>query len=72
MKAGDIMFAVLDTSINTDEKNTPIMARIVGGPYKGGKLIGRFTLTDKRVMLSFNLLNLPDRGKYRDDQCGGH
>jgi intracellular multiplication protein IcmE len=63
VKAGDIMFAVLDTSINTDEKNTPIMARIVGGPYKGGKLIGRFTLTDKRVMLSFNLLNLPDRGK---------
>ena len=63
VKAGDIMFAVLDTSINTDEKNTPIMARIVGGPYKGGKLVGQFTLVDKRVLLAFNLLNLPDRGK---------
>lgn len=63
VKAGDIMFAVLDTAINTDEKGTPIMARIVGGPYKGGKLIGKFTLVDKRVLLSFNMLNLPDRNK---------
>lgn len=63
VKAGDIMFAVLETSINTDEKDTPVMARIVGGPYKGGKLIGRFSLADKRVFLTFNLLNLPDRGK---------
>jgi intracellular multiplication protein IcmE len=63
VKAGDIMFAVLDTSINTDEKDTPVMARIVGGPYKGGKLIGRFALVDQRVTLAFNLLNLPDRNK---------
>ena len=63
VKAGDIMFAVLETSINTDEKDTPVMARIVGGPYKGGKLIGRFSLADKRVFLTFNLLNLPDHGK---------
>ncbi len=63
VKAGSIMFAVLDTSINSDEKGTPVMARIVGGPYKGGKLLGQFTLVDKRLMLSFNLLNLPDRNK---------
>ncbi len=63
VKAGEIMFAVLDTSINTDEKDTPIMARIVGGPYKGGKLIGRFALVDKRVLLQFNLLNLPNRSQ---------
>lgn len=63
VKAGSIMFAVLDTSINSDEKGTPIMARIVGGPYKGGKLLGQFSLVDKRLMLTFNLLNLPDRDK---------
>ena len=63
VKAGDIMFAVLDTSVNSDEKGTPVMAHIVGGPYKGGKLIGQFTLVDKRLLLSFNLLNLPDRDK---------
>lgn len=63
LKAGDILFAVLDTSVNTDEKGTPIMARIVNGQYKGGKLIGRFTLVDKRVLLSFNLLSLPGRDK---------
>jgi intracellular multiplication protein IcmE len=62
VKAGDIMFAVLDTSINTDEE-TPIMARIVGGPYKDGKLVGRFKRVDKRVLLSFNLMNLPGRDK---------
>ncbi|MBS0351807.1 MAG: pentapeptide repeat-containing protein, partial [Proteobacteria bacterium] len=63
VKAGEIMFAILDTAINTDEKDTPIMARIVGGPYKGGKLIGRFVLVDKKVLLQFTLLNLPDRNK---------
>ena len=63
VKAGDIMFAVLDTSINTDEKGTPIMARIVGGPYKGGKLVGRFQLVDKKVLLQFTLLNLPGLDK---------
>ena len=63
VKAGTILFAVLDTSINSDEKGTPIMARIVGGNYKGGKLLGKFSLVDKRLMLSFNLLNLPDRDK---------
>ncbi len=63
VKAGDILFAVLDTAINTDEQGTPIMARVVGGPYKGGKLLGKFTLVDKRVMLSFTMLNLADRSK---------
>lgn len=63
VKAGEIMFAVLDTAVNTDEKDTPIMGRIVGGPYKGGKLIGRFALVDKRVLLQFTLLNLPNRDK---------
>ncbi len=63
VKAGDIMFAVLESAINSDEKGTPVMARIVGGPYKGGKLIGKFSLVDQRVLLTFNILNLPDRNK---------
>ncbi len=59
MKAGSVMFAVLDTSVNSDEKS-PIMASIVDGPLKGSKLIGRFTRVNQRVLLSFNLLNDPN------------
>lgn len=58
LKAGSIMFAVLDTSINSDEPS-PIMARVVTGPLKGARLLGQFTRVDKRVLVSFNLLNDP-------------
>lgn len=57
IKAGTVMYAVLDTSINSDEK-TPIMAKIVSGELKGAKLIGNFKRVDKKVLLTFNLLNI--------------
>ena len=57
-KAGTVMFAVIDTSVNSDEQ-TPIMAKIVTGPLKGSKLLGSFTRVDKKLLLSFNLLNVP-------------
>lgn len=62
VKAGTIMFAVLDTSIDTDE-STPIMARIVDGPLKGSKLLGTFERTNKTVLLKFNMLNSPKLSK---------
>jgi polyhydroxyalkanoate synthesis regulator phasin len=60
-KAGDIMFAVLDTTVNSDQPG-PVMATIVSGKFKGGKLLGSLTRTpDKqRVILKFNLLNMPE------------
>lgn len=58
IKAGTIMFAVLDTGINSDEKS-PILATIVTGKLKGSKLIGDFSRVDKKVLLKFNLLNVP-------------
>ncbi len=39
IKAGDIIFAVLDTQVNSDEPG-PVMATLVLGPYKGAKLLG--------------------------------
>jgi intracellular multiplication protein IcmE len=57
-KAGTVMYATLDTSVDSDEK-TPIMATIVSGELKGSKLIGSFKRVDKKVLLSFNLLNIP-------------
>lgn len=58
IKAGTVMFGVLDTSLNSDEANTPVMATIVSGQLKGAKLMGRFTRVDKRLLLNFNLVNV--------------
>jgi intracellular multiplication protein IcmE len=58
VKAGSVMFAVLDTGINSDEIS-PILATIVHGPLKGAKLLGQFARTDKKVVLSFTTMSLP-------------
>lgn len=58
IKAGTVLFAVLDTSINSDE-NTPIMGRVVAGPLNGSKLLGTFTRQHKRLLIQFNVLSSP-------------
>lgn len=58
IKAGSIIFAVLDTGLNSDEKS-PILATIVTGDLKGAKLIGDFDRIDKKVLIRFNLINVP-------------
>ena len=58
IKAGSILFAVLDTGINSDEKS-PILASIIAGPLKGSKVLGSFNRVDKRVVLSFSTLSIP-------------
>jgi intracellular multiplication protein IcmE len=62
IKAGSILFAVIQTSINSDE-NTPIMARIVTGDLNGSKLLGTFSRQNKRLLITFNLLNDPRYSK---------
>jgi type IV secretory pathway VirB10-like protein len=61
IKAGTILYGVLDTGINSDEKS-PILARIVTGEYKGAKLIGEFKkpANADRVVLQFSRLTLPE------------
>ncbi|MFT3742033.1 MAG: TrbI/VirB10 family protein [Gammaproteobacteria bacterium] len=59
IKAGTILFGVLDTGINSDEQS-PILATIVQeGPLKKGRLLGQFSRVDKKVLISFNTLSLP-------------
>ncbi len=60
VKMGDIMFAVMDTSVNSDEAG-PILATIVSGPYKGSKLIGSFTTTEQsgKMTIQFNNISVP-------------
>lgn len=66
VKAGDIVFAVLTTGVNSDEPS-PVMATIMSGPLKGAKLVGSIqpavtlpgTNGPTKVVLNFNLLNIP-------------
>ncbi len=64
IKAGTILFGVLDTAVNTDEPG-PILATIVSGKYNGGKLIGTFTHQAQQttVTMSFNQMTVPKRAK---------
>jgi intracellular multiplication protein IcmE len=64
IKAGTIFFATLDTAVNSDFPDTPIMATIVDGPYKGATLLGKIaisanttTQSQDRVSLTFNTMN---------------
>lgn len=67
VKAGDIQFAVLDTAVNSDYASSPVMATIVQGKLKGGKLIGKLSRggnnNNDRVILTFDLLNMPNWSK---------
>jgi intracellular multiplication protein IcmE len=62
IKAGTILFAVLDTGINSDQ-SSPILATIVSGKLKGSRLLGSFKREDTSVLLNFNLVNLPNYDK---------
>ena len=66
VKAGTILFAVLDTAVNSDYPDSPVMATIVEGKYKGAKLLGKLTTVKgvsgqmDRVGLNFTLMNKDD------------
>lgn len=64
IKTGDVVFAVLDTSINSDEPG-PILATIVSGRLKGAKLIGSFNLPSNadKMVISFNTMSVPGSPK---------
>lgn len=62
IKAGTIIFAVLDTAVDSDYPDTPVMATVIQGEYKGAKLLGRMQkgagpMQDK-VSLTFNLMSM--------------
>lgn len=64
IKTGDIVFAVMDTSVNSDEPG-PILATIVSGKLKGTKLIGSFTLPSNanKMVITFNTMSVPGAAK---------
>ncbi|HVV69311.1 MAG TPA: TrbI/VirB10 family protein [Gammaproteobacteria bacterium] len=76
LKAGTILFAVLDTGVNSDEQS-PILATIIGSQsaeaqrqlkssniqLKNSKLLGQFTRVDKKLVLNFTTLSVPNLSK---------
>ena len=64
LKTGDIIFAVLDTSVNSDQPG-PILATIVSGQFKGARLIGSFNLPSNSdsLVISFNTMSVPGAAK---------
>lgn len=58
IKAGTIMFATLDSGVDSDEQS-PILATVLTGQLKGAKLIGNFEREDQKLVLKFNLMNVP-------------
>lgn len=60
IKTGDILFAIIDTSVNSDEPS-PILATVISGKLKGAKLIGSFNMpaNAEKMVISFNTLSVP-------------
>lgn len=66
IKAGTVLFAVLDTQANSDFPDSPILATIVEGKYKGAKLMGKLVVTKgvagqlDRISLNFTVMNMDE------------
>lgn len=58
VRAGTIVPAVMITAVNTDEPG-PVLAEVVSGPLKGGRLIGQMRSSNQKVVLEFRTLSLP-------------
>lgn len=64
IKAGTVLFAVLDTAVNSDEKG-PVLATVVSGKFQGSKVVGAFTHQDQQesVIIQFSSMSIPKRSK---------
>jgi intracellular multiplication protein IcmE len=64
IKTGDVLFAVIDTSVNSDEPS-PILATVVSGKFKGARLIGSFNLPNRagKMIITFNMMSVPGAEK---------
>jgi len=64
IKAGTVIFGVLDTAINSDYPDSPVMVTIVEGRYKNAKLLGKLVTTKgvsgqmDRVSVNLTLMNV--------------
>jgi type IV secretory pathway VirB10-like protein len=58
IKPGDLLYAVIDTGMNSDVPSA-VMATIASGKYRNARLLGGFQHHDERLVLQFNRVVLP-------------
>ncbi len=62
VKSGTIAYAVLDTAVDSDYPDTPVMATIVQGPLKGAKLLGKLVHQQALDRVSLNFTQIDKEG----------
>ncbi len=60
IKSGTIYFAVLDTAVDSDYPDTPVMATIIEGKFKGAKLLGKLSLAQGQDKVSLNFTQMDE------------
>lgn len=64
LKAGNILFAVLDTAVNSDEPG-PVLATVVSGSLKNSKLMGtmQVNIDGENIGINFSAINMPGEAR---------
>lgn len=58
LKPGDLLYAVIDTGVNSDVPSA-VMATVASGTYRNARLLGGFQRHDERLVLAFTRAVLP-------------
>jgi hypothetical protein len=61
IKAGTIYYAVTTNMVSSDQSNTPVLAQMINGPYRGAKLIGNFNTEGEKLVMQFNTMVMKSR-----------
>lgn len=59
VKPGDLLYAIVDTGVNSDVPSA-VLATVASGKYRNSRLIGSFQRFDERIVLSFARLITPE------------
>lgn len=66
IRPGDLLYAVIDTGVNSDVPSA-VMATVAGGKFAKTRLLGQFKRFDERLVLQFVRAILPDGNSARLD-----
>ena len=58
LRPGDLLYAVVDTGVNSDVPSA-VMVTVASGKYKNARLLGKFQRFDERIVLAFSSAVLP-------------
>ena len=63
IKAATVYFAIIKNKVSSDQPNTPVMAKLITGPYKGSKLLGGFYTEKDKLLIKFNTMVMKSRAR---------